>query len=220
MAIKVAEPQVKRRTQERSEITRKRLLDVAVRLFSEKAYDAVTLREIETTAGVQRNLASYHFGDKKALWRAAATSIFDELQLFSEPRLELLKDLAPRDRIALMLRTLVRFSSKRPELHRIMLQEGKADSWRLRWLTQNYVKPAKAQLKNMVQSDLDLNDREFVFWYYLYIGAGATMYTMAPEVRDVHGIDVTDPEVVEEHANMLVDFLVPASRRTPEPDPA
>ncbi|MEO1080249.1 MAG: TetR family transcriptional regulator [Pseudomonadota bacterium] len=220
MATKAAEQQVKRKTQERSEITRKRLLDVAVRLFSEKAYDAVTLREIETTAGVQRNLASYHFGDKKALWRAAATNIFDELQLFSEPRLELLKDLAPRDRIALMLRTLVRFSSKRPELHRLMLQEGKADSWRLRWLTQNYVKPAKALLKSMVQSDLDLNDREFVFWYYLYIGAGATMYTMAPEVYDVHGIDVTDPDVVEEHANMLVDFLVPASRRVKETDPA
>ncbi|MEM1143067.1 MAG: helix-turn-helix domain-containing protein [Pseudomonadota bacterium] len=216
MASTVVEKRTKRRPQERAELTRKRLLEVAVRLFSEKAYDAVTLREIEVTAGVQRNLASYHFGDKKALWRAAASYLFDELQLFSEPRLELLKDLAPRDRIALMLRTLVRFSSKRPELHRLMLQEGKADSWRLRWLTQNYVKPAKAELKAMVQDDLDLSDREFVFWYYLYIGAGATMYTMAPEVKDVHGIDVSEPGVIEEHANMLVEFLLPLARSIKE----
>ena len=69
----------RRRPQERAQVTRQKLLNVAIREFSERGFDAVTVRDIETLAGVQRNLLSYHFGSKEGIWKAAATHVLTQL---------------------------------------------------------------------------------------------------------------------------------------------
>jgi AcrR family transcriptional regulator len=53
------------------EETRRRLIDAAESLFSERGIDAVSLREINAAAG-QRNATAlqYHFGDRSGLLRA------------------------------------------------------------------------------------------------------------------------------------------------------
>ena len=46
-----------------------RLLDVAERLFAERGYAAVALKDIVRAAGVNGAAVNYHFGDKRALYR-------------------------------------------------------------------------------------------------------------------------------------------------------
>jgi len=46
------------------------ILDVAARLFSERGYAAVTLKDIVGEAKVNGAAANYHFGDKRSLYRA------------------------------------------------------------------------------------------------------------------------------------------------------
>lgn len=46
------------------------ILDTAERLFAERGFDGVTLRQIALGAGVDVALASYHFGKKLELFRA------------------------------------------------------------------------------------------------------------------------------------------------------
>jgi len=79
-------PVRKRRPQERAEATRRKLVEVALKEFSERGFDAVTVRDIEGAAGVQRNLLSYHFGNKEEMWKAAAAHVITKLQDFQEQR--------------------------------------------------------------------------------------------------------------------------------------
>lgn len=51
-----------------ADATRERLLDEAERLFADKGYDAVSLREITAAAGTHLAAVNYHFGSKKNLY--------------------------------------------------------------------------------------------------------------------------------------------------------
>ena len=197
----------RRRPQERAQVTRQKLLNVAIREFSERGFDAVTVRDIEMRAGVQRNLLSYHFGGKEGIWKAAATHVLTRLQEFSEAREELVQDLSPRERVAYTLRSYVRFAATYPEFHRLMIQEGKHDSWRIEWLVDNFLRSGMERLREALEDDLGLKREDFVHWYYMFVGGGALIFSMAPEAKRLFDIDVNDSEVLERHAGMVVDFL-------------
>lgn len=51
----------------RGEATRQRLLDAAERLFAERGFRAVTMRDIASEAGVELSLTTHHFGSKQIL---------------------------------------------------------------------------------------------------------------------------------------------------------
>lgn len=54
-------------TDERNPAGRANIRDAALRLFAERGYDAVTVREIATAAGVSPGLVIHHFGSKESL---------------------------------------------------------------------------------------------------------------------------------------------------------
>jgi hypothetical protein len=43
--------------------------------------------------------------------------------------------------------------------------------------------------------------------YYIVVGAGPTMFVLAPECRRLSGIDPQDPEVIEMHADAVTALL-------------
>lgn len=59
---------VEARNRGQAEQTRKRLLDTAEKLFAEKGFDAVSIREITSKAEVHLGSVNYHFGSKKELY--------------------------------------------------------------------------------------------------------------------------------------------------------
>lgn len=206
----------KRRPQERAEVTKRALINVALREFSQRGYDAVTVRDIETLAGVQRNLVRYHFGSKEELWKAAAGFNIEQLQKFTENRSEMMRDIKSKDgRISYIIRSFVRFCAKHPELNSLLLEEGTQDSWRIEWLVENQVKRAMLGLRELVKSDLGLSDEEFINWYYIMVGGGAMIFSVAPEARLMFGTDTTSPAVVDRHADMLANMLMIKMQTTP-----
>ena len=202
----------KRRPQERAEITKRKLIETALKEFSERGFDAVTVRDIEVLAGVQRNLVSYHFGSKDELWKAAATDIMTTLDEYRVERMEVVRDLSVRDRIAYTLRSYVRFCAQHPELNRLMIQEGKQDSWRMEWMVDQWHRPAMLGLRALVEEGLDLTDDEFVHWYYLFVSSGAMIFSLAPEAKLLFNAEVGEHELIDRHANMMVEFLMSRSR--------
>ena len=128
-----------RRTQERTELTRRKLLDAAIKIFSEQGFDGVSVRELETAADVQRGLLAYHFQDKEGLWQAAADRTFSQLNEEVQQRVEIMRDLAARDRIAMLIRFYVRFSARHPEFSRLLTQEARQHSWRIEYLVDHYI---------------------------------------------------------------------------------
>lgn len=161
-----AKPVRKRRPQERAETTKRKLIKAALQAFSERGFDAVTVRDIEVAAGVQRNLVSYHFGGKEEMWKAAAAHVITKLDEFTEGRQELVRDLSTSEWLAYTIRSYVRFSAKHPELNRLMIQEGKQDSWRIHWLVDEFLRPAMERLRLVVESRRKIDDQQFVHYEF------------------------------------------------------
>ena len=127
--------------QERSQVTREQLLRSAIRSFTGAGYEASSTRQIETDAGVKRGLIAYHFGTKEALWKAAATWLFqraaEELSVAEKGA----ANVDSGERMRYFVRAFVRFSARFPEVNRLMIREGMEDDWRLDWLVENVVRP-------------------------------------------------------------------------------
>lgn len=200
----------KRRTQERTEITRAKLLDAATRIFSEQGYEGVSIRELEKAAEVQRGLLVYHFTDKAALWKAAADRTFGMMNEEVSLRADILRDLSRRDRIATLIRFYARFSARHPEFSRLLSQEGRQDSWRIRYLVDNHIGPMTRSLRKPVTEVLGLDEQGFMHWFYMLAGASATIFSHAPECRVLFDTDSLQESVVERHADLMVKMLMGA----------
>ncbi len=59
---------------------RARLLQVAMRLFAEKGYDGVTVRDIAAAASVSVGLINHHFGSKEGLREAVDSHIIAQFE--------------------------------------------------------------------------------------------------------------------------------------------
>ena len=129
--IKAAARPRQRAVQERAEITIEKIRAAATRLFAERGYDGTSIREVENVAGVNRGLVNYHFDNKEALWKAALDQVFGLLETHTKDRAELYRDLPPKERIAYVIRSQVRFNAAHPELNQLMMQEAKSDTPRL-----------------------------------------------------------------------------------------
>ena len=198
----------KRRTEERTEITRNKLLDAATRLFSEQGFDGISIRDLEKAADVQGGLLAYHFGDKETLWKTAADRTFGIMSEQVNARTDILKDLSKYERIATMIRFYVRFSASHPEFSRLLSQEGRQDSWRIRYLIEHHLRPSTEDLQLLIKEAKGIEGTAFINWYYIMISASSTIFSFAPECLLLFGVDSREESMVEAHADMLVAMLL------------
>jgi AcrR family transcriptional regulator len=70
---------VKRTQSERSEATRRALIEAARRLFAERGYSQVGTEEVVRAAGVTRGALYHHFADKRELFEAVYERLEAEL---------------------------------------------------------------------------------------------------------------------------------------------
>lgn len=196
------------RSQDRAEITRAKIIEAATRMFSEQGYDGVSVRDIENGADVYRGLLAYHFESKEGLWQTVVDAIFRQMKTEFDQRLEILADMSPRERLAFIIRFYVRFHDRHPELSRLMSQEARQDSWRIRYLIENHVRPASEPMQQLAGEALGLDRDAFVHWYYIMISASSTIFSFAPECQLLFGVDSHEEDRVKAHAEMLVAMLL------------
>lgn len=53
--------------------------------------------------------------------------------------------------------------------------------------------------------------------YYILIGAGPTMFVVAPECRRVAGLDPSSEDVIADHADAVIQVLFGAPLEQPSP---
>ena len=208
--IKVDEQDTKRRRrpQERTELTRNRLIEAGQQLFPERGFDAVAVRDLEASAGVKRNVLAYHFGDKEHLWMASTDAIFGEMKTEFEQRLAIMKEVSGQDALAFIVRFYVYFHARNPRLSRLMSQEATLESWRLSYLIDRHIRPSTQQMEKLVQETEGLSREAFVHWYYIMISSTSTIFSFAAECEALFGVDPCKDDMVERHAEMLVSMLL------------
>lgn len=198
-----------RRPQERAVVTRNKLVQSAAREFAERGYDAVTLRDIEAGAGVQRNLINYHFGTKEEVWKASARYLISKMEDVAGAGIATAQGLPIRERLVRVIQNYVHFSSEYPDFNRLMKQETKRDSWRLHWLLDQHVRTGVSFMWEVIGIDQVMSREDFVHWYYILIDGGAQVFSLAPEVKHLFDVDVIGNEAfAARHTEMMVDLLL------------
>ncbi len=215
MNFDMSETPLRDPVQERSQLTREQLLRSAISSFTGAGYEASSTRQIETDAGVKRGLIAYHFGTKEALWKAAATWLFERAAKELSVAEQGAANVDSGERMRYFVRAFVRFSARFPEVNRLMIREGMEDDWRLDWLVENVVRPWYQRVQRVYEEARALNvapAMEFPHFFYILIGAASLIFSQAPEVRRVAGLDPQAESAVAAHADALADLLFPRNR--------
>jgi AcrR family transcriptional regulator len=200
-----------RKTQERAELTRANLIDAGKLLFSERGFDAVSVRDLETAAGVKRNLLAYHFSDKDTLWKVSADAIVGLMRSEYDQRMAIMKEISGREALAFIVRFYVHFHARHPELSRLMAREMTRHSWRTQYLIDTHVRPSTQAMEKLVHETKGLDRKAFIHWYYIMISSTSTIFSFAAECEDLFGVDPREESMVEGHAEMLVSMLLEAT---------
>ncbi len=96
-----------------------RILTKALELFSEKGYDATSVREICEAAGVTKPTLYHFYGSKEGVYRAIVEGALDR---FRGEMLRALGGPGPlRDRLVRMARTYIESTAREPELARFIM---------------------------------------------------------------------------------------------------
>ena len=190
--------------------TRERILTAAVDLFSERSFEGATTREIAGRAGVTQPLLNYHFRSKDELWRAAVDGLFEALTQALAAREDGLRGVDELTTTRLLVREFIQFSARHPQVHRIITQECKVDGPRMDWLVERHIRPlyeaTTERFTRLVEQGL-MADIPAPHLYYIVTGAGPTMFVLGPECRRLSGVDPTDPDVIEAHADAVCTLL-------------
>jgi TetR/AcrR family transcriptional regulator len=197
----------------RAEHTRQKLLNAGINLFSLHGYGVTSTRQIETAAGVKRNLMTYHFGTKKDFWKACIEKLFKVFTQNLAPAFSESNDIEPVERLRFLIRRFVRASAQNPTINRIMLDEGKHDDWRLKWIVDNYASDFYSVIKQLQNEAIKLGVTPKIStesFYYLLVGSAA-MFSMAPECILLTGNDPNKKTMIDAHANAITNMLITPS---------
>lgn len=203
--------------------TRERILAAALEVFAERGFDGARTRDIAERADANLGLIKYYFNDKEQLWKAAVARAFAELQAGFAEQLQPSEGAGTLAWLAQMIRQFVHFVARHPEFMRLMNDEAKRDSARMRWLADRYVRP----MSDVVRAHVERAQAEGVLaamppasLHYLILGAAGLIFSQAPECKYITGVDPTEPEFAERHADTLIGLLMGGSERSPSVQPA
>lgn len=197
--------------------TAERILEAALGAFSEKGFDGAKTRDIAARAGVTLGLVQYHFGTKEELWKAAVDRAFADL----DAGLERIRDETGDQDIVEVLRALipayVRFVAENTAFIRMMHDEGRRQTPRMRWLADRYVKPLFARTKPLIERAQErgvlLDGIDASHFVYILVGAAGMFFHQSEEAKRVARIDPSDPDAIEAHARAVESiFLGPSGR--------
>lgn len=194
---------------EQREETRERILAAARDAFSELGFKAASTRDIAARANTTQGLITYHFRTKEELWKAAVGGIFELLEQKLGARLASIQEKDPREFAREVIREYVRFTAAHPELFRLMVEQGKHDDARTRWLVKTHLRP---MYENVFRDGLWAGKRNVALaphLHYALAGAGSLPFAIAPEVRRLWGLEPSKKDFVEAHADVVAELLVP-----------
>ncbi|WP_417318314.1 TetR/AcrR family transcriptional regulator [Erythrobacter aureus] len=187
------------------------ILSAAVNAFARHGYEGASLSDIAAQAKTQHPVILYHFASKELLWRQAMARIFDELRADLAAVADLSRDLSALDQFRLVIRTFVRFSSRNPARVTLIVLEMREGTDRLTWLMDEHLGHLLQRLNDL----LDRVEQQGLVkpvprhhLAYILVGAVTTFFMAEPVVKRFFDVDVLEPDVVNAHADWIVDILL------------
>lgn len=190
---------------------RQDILLAATREFADRGFAGATTSGIARRAGVTQPLVHHHFGSKRGLWSAVLEALFMDLDASLSATLEGARDADRRARLEALLRTLVRFSGKRPELARLIRTESSSggepfdelfDRWLKPWLL-FFESEVSAAVRDGIARPVDPR-----LAYFIILGASTEMFAEPMTALRAFGLDVSRDEHIERYTDLVVDLIL------------
>jgi AcrR family transcriptional regulator len=204
-----------RRLQERSIITRNKLLDAALDAFSERGFEGTSTREIADRANVHHPLITYHFDNKLTLWKGAVDRAFADIMRDFALSLDAFAGRPTGEQLENLIRVYVVFAASHPQLHRIIVHESAHPGERLDWLAKRYLRPLYENSRVLIvkgQSEGLVIPGEPALIYNLLRMAGSALFAVSHEVWLTTRLAVEDPKVIDELIDQLTILFLPGFR--------
>lgn len=207
-----AGPDQSRRLQERSIITRNKLLDAALDAFSEHGFEGTSTRAIADRANVHHPLITYHFDNKLTLWKEAVDRAFVGIM---DDFASSIKESAGKptgEQLRNLIRVYVVFAASHPQLHRVIVHESAHPNERLDWLSKKYLRPLYDYGRTMIvegQSNGLVISGDPALIYNLLRMAGSALFAVSHEIRQTTGLVVYDAKVVDDLVDKLTVCFLP-----------
>ncbi len=190
--------------------TRRRIIEAAVATFAERGFHGASTREIAGRCGVTQGLVTYHFKNKDNLWRRAAEHLFATMLDGIRARVDRGAPHEPRSLAREVVRAYVLMAAEHPELMRFMVQEGSVDDERVQWLIEHCERMLYQSFGGiMTLAGVIDGERPAHHLYYVMAGAGSLIFSIPALCRRLTGVDPSDAEIIERHADIVARLLVP-----------
>jgi AcrR family transcriptional regulator len=105
----------------KKDITQKRILAAARTIFSQKSYNAASIRMIANEGGFDFGLIRYHFPNKAELFKAVLKQSCDELYDVHKKAMMGIREMRTEDGLSLYFDRLLKHNFKHPETLRILM---------------------------------------------------------------------------------------------------
>jgi AcrR family transcriptional regulator len=200
----------KRKEQSRTRLAKAKMISVATPMFAEKGYGATSISEIEIKANVKRGMLVYHFKTKRNLWMEVADRVFAPVAKRWEEKSQgsLAQHKSPKEKVEILIRDYVRTAAEFPEIGHFYRKVSCETSWRLEYLVTNYLQPEKDYLEQINAETLWQDPKDLMHWYYILYSSCTAIFSSAPECEMQFGINSLDEDIVEHHADILVNLLL------------
>jgi len=200
------------RRQRQRKQTCDQILAAAVKVFARSGFEAASLADIAREAGVKKALVQYHFSTKEQLWKDAATRLWTERNSRLSDALanECGENLTTKMRQGFT--TLVEFTRENPEWLWFMFHEAAGNGPRLQWLIDNFLRE-DYRLGEAFVSQFQAHGvmRDGSPLHLLHLISGALTYNLlvAPQTRQVTGVDLASEQSIAEQVSLLQTLLAP-----------
>ncbi len=114
---------------ERSQATKKALIQYSAKLFAKRGYEGASLDAIAQAAQVNKAMVSYHFGGKQGLYSAVLLASIRKIAAKLDPARN--ESLSPPDRLRCFIAGMVEALREAPEFPFIVLREEMSGGERL-----------------------------------------------------------------------------------------
>ncbi|MBB6674022.1 TetR family transcriptional regulator [Cohnella nanjingensis] len=183
---------------------KRRLLLAAKKLFARQGFDGTTIRQICEEAGANVALVSYYFGGKDKIFEAVIETFFPHDSI----RERFAESMEPVNGVRAVIREVILYRSRDPELVQLIQNESSHDSPRTEIIRKHLI-PIWTRMRDL----LEQGKREGVFRFrsldntFLYIWGGLLFHR---EFNLFDPILADAPPTAEQLTQDLTDFVLGA----------
>jgi TetR/AcrR family transcriptional regulator len=201
------------RTQaERADQTRARILDAAIREFSENGLAGARTEQIAEEAGVNKALLYYYFKSKEDLYSAALDFVFEEVRASSVATLEAEASVGERF-LQIVLDNFDR-SYSHPSMRSLMQQEmvrlHQGEENRLAPMAENFFRPLWMMMDKLLEEGITAGELVPVDpsqMRYAALGANVFYFLSAPLIRLALGVDPLERSELVRRRKAAIEYL-------------